>query len=340
MTMVFNYIISEDVIAGKVDPDRLIQEIRLSAIAVALGGVGVKADALTVQFKADLSLADKTLLDGDTRDPCGGIIGNHSGEPLPDPRTSGGIPIMHLDSPVAEGDTPVVASNTWPISHSVVWCGEGDDVANGVVGDGADFRVEVTEVGDVSVESQFIHLVRLGGGHVYWKNCEYGDHASQLIYAPATPNIVSNPGSGAYGKLQVAAGVNMIVAPGTPGADGPDWDVDLTEKLNANVDFIRAVPIPASDGNGFFTYDPATDSLTYTPGEGTHNLFDAEIGLAKFIRKLWLVGDGCAPLTVYDNIPAVILPQWKSRVVVHRESATGSNRQLVWSMLVSRLKTV
>jgi len=84
MASIFNYTISEDVISGKVDSDRLIQEIGLSAITIALDGVNVNGDALTVQFKADLPAADKTLLDGDTTNPCGGIIGNHSGLPLPD----------------------------------------------------------------------------------------------------------------------------------------------------------------------------------------------------------------------------------------------------------------
>jgi hypothetical protein len=239
-----------------------------------------------------------------------------------------------------EDNIPVVAANTWPIPQSVVWCGEGDDVANGVVGSGQEFRLQKAEAGDEIVESQFIEVTRLGGGHVYWKNCEYGDYACFLVYAPATSNIVSNPGAGAYAKLPIGGGANLIVMPGVPGSDGPNWDIDLTEKLNANVDFTKAVPVPAANGDGFFTYDAEAKVLSYTPGVGTYNLFDVPISLSKFIRKLWLINSSSMSLSVYDNIPAAILPQWRSKVTLHRESASGETRYLVWSMLISRLKTV
>jgi len=85
----YTYSISADIISDKCAPDRLAQEVADSAIVTALEDVAVGGppnapdpDRLDVVFKAALSAGDKTLLDGDTADPAGGIIGNHSGEPL------------------------------------------------------------------------------------------------------------------------------------------------------------------------------------------------------------------------------------------------------------------
>jgi hypothetical protein len=344
MASLFTYSLNDDFPSGKVNSGRLAKEIQDSAITIALDKVytieGATDTTVYVEFKADLPAAGKTILDGDTTDPCGGLIGAHSGEPLPSPVTSDGIPLVHLNAPDVEGGTPVVAANTWPIEQSVMWCGAGDDVTNGTVGGGTDFKASQTTTGDLVVESQFIGIVRLGGGQVCWRNCEFGDYGEFLVYAPATSNIVENTGSGAYAKLEVMTGVNMMVAPGTPGSDGPNWDINLTEKLNANVDFTKAVPVPAKGGDGFFTYVKETDTLTYTPGTGNHNLFDVDINLSMFIRRLWLIGGGQMDLTVVDNIPAFLLPQWKTKVTLHRDDAAGSNREMVWSVLISRSATV
>jgi len=334
----YTYSIANDIVAGACDAPRLTLEIQESAITIALDRIDITGDELDVVFKNSLPAADKTVLDGDTTDPCGGIIGAHSGLPLEDPTTDEGIPKVHINGPVDDDGSPVVAANTWPIAQYVIWCGEGDDITNGTVGDGTAFKAELTAEGDTTITSQFIEVIRLGGGHVLWKNCEFGDYATFSLFAPATSNIVSNPGSGAYGKLAIPGVGNMIVDPSTPGADGPDWDVNLTEKLNANVNFTKAVPVAAPDGDGFFTYVAATDSLTYTPGTGTHNLFDADIPLAAYLRKMWLMGDGHEDLTVYNNIPATILPQWKAKAFLYR-TAAGSDRHITWSMLISRTTT-
>jgi hypothetical protein len=324
----YTFSISEDFPNGKLNGSRLRSEIQASAIITALERVDSLGDEARIVFKAELSEDDQTALNG--------LVAAHTGEPLSDDV----IPVVQLNSPQVEGNTPVVASNTWPLEHNVVWCGEGDDVAAGSIGGGVEFAIEQDSQGDGTVELQFIDPIRLGGGHVFWKDCAFGDWASFLVYAPATSNIVSNPGAGAYAKLPIGGGASVLVTPGVPGSDGPNWDVNLSEPLNANVNFPKAVPVPAAAGDGFFTYDVATRVLTYTPGTGTHNLFDAEIPLSMFIRKLRLMDAGDMDLTVFDNVPACILPQWKSRVTLHRDNADGSARKLVWSILLSRLNTV
>jgi hypothetical protein len=91
----YAYSISTDFPNQKVDSSRLAQEIRDSAIVVALDGILVEGDACTISFKEALSAGDETILDG--------IVAAHSGEPLvPD------LPVQ----PVKTIDTSSLDPNT------------------------------------------------------------------------------------------------------------------------------------------------------------------------------------------------------------------------------------
>jgi hypothetical protein len=83
----YTYSISQDIVAGAVDSNRLTHEIDDSSIVTALQHIDTTGDELDVWFSDALSAGDKTTLDGDTTNPCGGIIGNHSGIPWPQYRT-------------------------------------------------------------------------------------------------------------------------------------------------------------------------------------------------------------------------------------------------------------
>jgi hypothetical protein len=84
----YNYSVNDDFPSGKINVDRFKLEIEQSAIVTALADIStneVGGDILVaVKFKAEPPASDKTILDGDTTGPCGGLIGAHSGEPLPD----------------------------------------------------------------------------------------------------------------------------------------------------------------------------------------------------------------------------------------------------------------
>ena len=67
-----NYIYTKTPVAA----DRLTLEIQQSTISIALDYINVSGDQLTIYFKDELSIADKTTLDT--------IVSNHSGIPLPD----------------------------------------------------------------------------------------------------------------------------------------------------------------------------------------------------------------------------------------------------------------
>jgi len=72
----YNYTISTAFPNGKVAPDRLTNEIDASSITVALDHIDTLADVCSIYFKAALSGAEQTTLNG--------LVAVHSGQPLPD----------------------------------------------------------------------------------------------------------------------------------------------------------------------------------------------------------------------------------------------------------------
>jgi len=61
---------------NKFSIDRLTREIQSSTIVISLDFINTSATEVFIYFKSDLSAGDKDILDS--------IIGNHSGEPLPE----------------------------------------------------------------------------------------------------------------------------------------------------------------------------------------------------------------------------------------------------------------
>lgn len=80
----YNYIISTDFPEGAVNTSKLQIEIQASAIVTALNRVDTSGDNIDIVFNAALSSGDKTILDGDTTDPCGGLIAAHDNTPTTD----------------------------------------------------------------------------------------------------------------------------------------------------------------------------------------------------------------------------------------------------------------
>jgi hypothetical protein len=103
----YTYSISQDIVAGVVDPTRLSHEIDDSSISTALARIDTSGDTLDVSFSDSLSAGDKTTLDGDTSAPAGGIIGSHSGIPWPQYRS---VSYYAPFEPVDSGVVKVVAN--------------------------------------------------------------------------------------------------------------------------------------------------------------------------------------------------------------------------------------
>lgn len=70
----YTYSIADDFPDGLVNTEKLAAEIRNSAIVTSLDRVDTSGDALYIVFRAELSSGDKTILDGDTLGPAGGLI--------------------------------------------------------------------------------------------------------------------------------------------------------------------------------------------------------------------------------------------------------------------------
>lgn len=77
---VYTYDALQDFPFGTVNIGNLTVEIAASAISVALSGVSQVDNTVTVTFKGTLSAAEKTILDGDTLNPAGGLIAEHNSE--------------------------------------------------------------------------------------------------------------------------------------------------------------------------------------------------------------------------------------------------------------------
>jgi hypothetical protein len=98
----YTYSISADFPSG-LSSSRLKNEIAESAITIALERIDTVGDSADIVFKNSLPAGDKTILDSDETGPCGGLIGNHSGEPLPNPTDEEGIPYVREKSWKTQG---------------------------------------------------------------------------------------------------------------------------------------------------------------------------------------------------------------------------------------------
>jgi hypothetical protein len=218
-----------------------------------------------------------------------------------------------------------------------MYLGVGDDVTAGTRFGGTEFCISRESTGDGTKEWQFMEWVYLAGGTVWRKNAVCNDWVRYELLAPASP-ATQNVGSGAYGKLAIGGGINMFVNPVAPGADGPDWDLNLAETLNANVGFSKVVPVPSPTSSGFFDWDPDTETVTYNAtGEGLFNLFDAEISLGKFVDRLQVAGDGDLDLRVSAVKPKRLLAHWKHKLTLHNSTdKTGAAIEVAWNLFLSR----
>lgn len=137
MATKYTYSIQDDFPNHAVAADRLAQEIRNSAITIALDYASTSGDDCDIWFKASLSGDEETVLDG--------IVANHSGEPLP----SGALSVS-IDT-TSQQPVPVasIASSGWfpdPSSYpdgsipSVIDCDGNQEIRGPVLTDEGSFK--------------------------------------------------------------------------------------------------------------------------------------------------------------------------------------------------------
>jgi hypothetical protein len=90
----YDYSISADFPGGKCNTAKLHAEIVASSITTALSHVGTEGGVLTIYFKAQLSVPDKTTLDGNATGPAGGLIAAHDNTPSASPA----VPMTMVDN--------------------------------------------------------------------------------------------------------------------------------------------------------------------------------------------------------------------------------------------------
>ena len=96
----YTYSISADMPGGAVSTSNLDAEIRTSSIVTALERIDVTGDVLDIIFKDSLSAGDKTILDGDTTSPAGGLLADHDSV---DKVTADSVTIANQDIKVTAG---------------------------------------------------------------------------------------------------------------------------------------------------------------------------------------------------------------------------------------------
>jgi len=210
-------------------------------------------------------------------------------------------------APVGSDNRPFFAPNIFPSGYLTQFVGVSDDVAAGVVGGGELITLTTDAVEVATVEIQFIHKFYLAGGAAVWDGAVLGDWVRFTLHAVGTAGT-SNEGAGVYDKYPLGGGANMYIPNATQTGD---WDLDLAEKLNANVDFTKVVPVPATGNTGFFDWDMDTGIVTLNVGQtGRYNLFDFEVTLHSFVNKVPLIGRSAQLFTVPAIKPYLCLPQW------------------------------
>ena len=237
-------------------------------------------------------------------------------------------------APMTDDNSPYISPNMFPLGSITHFCGIADNVTTGVEKGGDLFTVESAIVEDKEFDFQFVRWSYIAGGHIFYKGSVLGDAVSFETRVPATVGI-SNPGAGWYHKYEIVPSSGMhIYAPSA--TQTGDWDLDLTETLNANVGFTKAAPVPSPGYNGYFDYDvDDPDKVTLnTDGKGGYNLFDFAMQLDEFVSKVPLLGDDHFPLTVPAVKPVKLLPQWTFRVTLHN----SSEKDLEFAFVLYRAK--
>jgi hypothetical protein len=225
-------------------------------------------------MKGALSGGDQTTLDG--------ALAAHDGVPVPDPTTSGNVPLVAIDGPrdPQDGKTTVVISpategwNTWLM-------GAADDAsptppATGR-GTGAKFVMDFAGPGSNTEDYTFLEELEIHDGQINWSNPQgdwtHEDTFSIGVCVPAN-NVVANGSS--------EGNCNVVDAQGNPGAPDATHYIIVPAAGDGAYDVDLAAATPArSDGSntGYWdcTYDGGVVSMSATPGAAEFHLLTVEV---------------------------------------------------------------
>jgi hypothetical protein len=146
--MIYQYIKSP------IDIDRLTLEIQQSAIVIALSSVTVLGAQADIDFKAELSSGDKTILDG--------IVASHTGEPLPSAE-----PSVKISEPVQVSEMPDPKPFAAPDYRTKL--------------DGTPSITNIPAGQTVALDYVLPEERYVSGGTLIVKNAEFGDYVTAEI---------------------------------------------------------------------------------------------------------------------------------------------------------------
>lgn len=200
------------------------------------------------------------------------------------------------------------AINRIPAGYTQYHAGIADDITNGNFGGG------VPLVLDASNTTRYFQLLNhwfVIGGRAFWEGGKVDDYIEAEMVAPATTGLTQQTGD--FDKYALGGGLNMIIP--VPEDQG-SWDMDLTAKLNANVDILKATPVPSPGNQGWFNYDADTNVITPCGSQsGGYNLFDFDVVLHKFCRRCYGF-NGHAALESADVIGKKVFNFWKFKFTI------------------------
>jgi hypothetical protein len=297
---------------GVVNGDRFEQEIRQSAITVALDSTSTYNGVCTVTFKAEPSAGEITILDG--------LVAAHSGLPL-EPAVS----TVKIDSPETSDGKPIFLNCIFPGGVYYYLTGAGDSSSERGAGDELLFSSE--ESGDTVKEVHFLDWAYEADAIVQFTGAALGDYLIVDIVSPASPVTVNGTNTG---------NCNLVDAPPCPGIPaGSHIIVPANGNGTHDVDLATANIVPSHDDdadnddppNGYWNWsDPKTGRGTITAnylGTGEYHLVDAEVHLVRHGNKCWLLGSGTIDVSMPGVKPKRVLPHWLGRLTLHNSGHTG-----------------
>jgi len=293
----YTYSINNDFPNHKVDINRLTMEILASPITVALDYIETEGDDCNIWFKDAIP---SSVGEGELDD----IVEAHSGEPLPDPvtaETSDGRPIIQINS-YGPGKLLYIT---------------------GVDDEDTHFRIESSDIEDKVLDAHFNCDLMLAGGMIKWDGGGFEDSVDFEVWALATE--VENPGS-------VGQPANCVLYP-----TGQGFNIVIPNPAGDKyVDYTTAVPVPASDNDGWWDIDSGGDVTPNYSQTGEYNLFDVDIRLAEHIDEFPIWDSGAQKIHDPNIKPSSLLRQWTLRVTLHNRS--GNTIKAVFVLITGKDK--
>ena len=218
-------------------------------------------------------------------------------------------------------------SSAYTLGTRLYIAGCGDHRENGR-GKGQRFELEHAQQGySAWTEWSFNDWVELGGGGMWYKGAEFGDHVSFQLLAPAT-DIVPNGSN--QGNCNVHPELGILI----PAANDGVYDVDL-ETAD------KFVPLLSADGLWTWSY-PDTGLGSCAPADadgGNCHLVPTEVAVHTYVSEVGIIGDNQLNVTFPGIDPTRIPPQWKMRCRVYNTDGQHTI-QLVWELEVGRMNGV